>query len=136
MSVLGSKLIIKALIGIYSGRLIPQPQSNQGVTYAAKLEKEDGRINWARTSIEIDRQVRALSKSPGAWFEHGDVRVKVLKSRSISGSGKPGQVIDGLSVFCGDGVLQLEMVQRPGKKPMTAAEFLNGYQMPSGTVLV
>ena len=136
LSTLGANLIVKALNDTYSGRLLPQPQSMQGVTYAAKLEKEDGRINWAKTSIEIDRQVRALSKSPGAWFEHGDVRVKVLKSRPISGSGKPGQIIDGLSVFCGDGVLQLNILQRPGKKPMGAAEFLNGYHMPSGTILV
>ena len=125
-----------ALNDLNYGRLIPQPQSKQGVTYAAKLEKEDGRINWTKSSIEIDRQVRALSNSPGAWFEYGEDRVKVLKSRPVSGSGKPGLVIDGLSVFCGDGVLKLEIVQRPGKKPMGTVEFLNGYDVPSGTVLV
>ena len=136
LSALGAKLIIQALNDMISKRLVPRPQSKQGVTYAAKLEKEDGRINWAKSSAEIDRQVRALSKSPGAWFEYGNDRVKVLKSQPLIGSGKPGQVIDGLSVCCGDGVLQLEMVQRPGKNPMSASEFLNGYDVPSGTVLV
>lgn len=136
LSALGAKLIIQALNDMISKRLVPRPQSKQGVTYAAKLEKEDGRINWAKSSTEIDRQVRALSKSPGAWFEYGNDRVKVLKSQPLIGSGKPGQVIDGLSVCCGDGVLQLEMVQRPGKNPMSASEFLNGYDVPSGTVLV
>lgn len=136
LSALGAKLIIKAINDLDSGRATPQPQPRQGATYAAKLEKNDGRINWQKSSIEIDRQVRALSELPGAWFEHSDNRIKVLKSRPISGSGRPGQVIDGLTIFCGDGVLQLEMVQRPGKKPMSAAEFLNGYDVPSGTVLV
>ena len=136
LSTLGAKLIIKAINVIDTGQLIPHPQSKQGVTYAAKLERNDGRINWQRSSLEIDRQVRALSEWPGAWFEHSDKRIKVLKSRPVGGSGRPGQVIDELTVCCGDGSLQLEMVQRPGKRPMSVAEFLNGYEMPSGTVLV
>ena len=70
LAALGAKLIIQALNDMISKRLVPRPQSKQGVTYAAKLEKEDGRINWAKSSAEIDRQVRALSKSPGAWFEY------------------------------------------------------------------
>ena len=83
----------------------------------------------------IDRQVRAFTVKPGAWFELGRDRVKILKSKPIKGSGAPGIVLEGMAIACGEGVLQVETVQPSGKKPMDAADFLNGYDLPPGTVL-
>ena len=136
LSVMGAGLIIEALSGVISGVLKPLPQPRHGICYAVKLDRNDGCINWKMTSQEIDRQVRAFSASPGAWFKYGEDRIKVLKSKPVDGSGVPGLVFEGLAVSCGEGVLQLESVQRPGKVPMDATEFLNGYDIPPGTILV
>ena len=135
LSNLGAKLIVKSLSGIEAGTLTAVSQGKNGVTYAAKLSKHEGHINWRMTSFQIDRQVRALNSWPGAWFEHGEDLIKVLKSRPVNGMGVPGTVLEGLAVACGEGVLQLETVQRSGRGPMAVTEFLNGYHLPPGTLL-
>lgn len=135
LSNLGAKLIVRALSGIEAGTLKAVPQGKNGITYAAKLNKNEGRINWRMTSFQIDRQVRALNSWPGAWFDYGEDQIKVLKSRPVIGLGAPGTVLEGLAVACGEGVLQLETVQRAGKGPVAATEFLNGYDLPPGTLL-
>ena len=135
LSELGAKLIVETLSSIGTGTVKSVPQSRQGVTYASKLHGKERRIDWRMTSIGIDRQVRAFAVKPGAWFEYGTDRIKVLKSKPIKGSGPPGIVLEGMSVACGEGVLQVETVQPSGKTPMDAVDFLNGYDMPPGTIL-
>ena len=135
LSELGARLIVEALSSIGTGTIKVVPQSRQGVTYASKLQGEERRIDWRMTSIGIHRQVRAFAVRPGAWFKYGKDRIKVLKSKPINGSGTPGIVLEGMSVACGEGVLQMETVQPSGKNPMDAADFLNGYDLPPGTLL-
>jgi methionyl-tRNA formyltransferase len=137
---LGTDLMVEALSRLEAGLLACRPQSEEGVTYAAKIEPEDGRIDWRQPAATIYNQVRALSPKPGAWFEldyKGKTeRVKVLKSEATSGQGAPGRVLDdGLTIACGDGALRLLELQRAGKRAMSADEFLRGLPLAKGTVL-
>ncbi len=115
----------------------PVPQPEDGVTYAAKTDKAETRIDWRRSAKEIERQVRAFSPAPGAWFEANGERVKLLEAAVGSDtSGKAGEVFDdGLSVACGDGYLRPLRVQRAGRAPMSAGELLRGFAIPRGTIL-
>ena len=107
------------------------------MTYAAKIDRAETRIDWRKGAREIHRQVRALSPVPGAWFEAGGTRVRVLAARPVSGDAPPpGTVIgDGSAIACGDGSLLLERLQRAGKQAVDAGAFLRGFPMPAGTVL-
>jgi methionyl-tRNA formyltransferase len=138
LSEMGAEAIVAALDGLAAGRLTPAPQPAEGVTYAAKLTREEARLDWSKPAAALERQVRAFDPWPGAWFEIGNERVRVLKAR-IGGavSAAPGTVRDGtLSVACGDGIaLDLVEVQRAGRKAMSAAEFLRGFPLPGATVL-
>jgi methionyl-tRNA formyltransferase len=132
----GAALIVEALPGIADGTLKPVAQVAEGITYAKKVEKEEGRIDWSRSAVEIDRQVRALGQAPGCWFTLGGERIKLLGAEPASGSGAPGTVLDSdLTVACGDGALRLKRLQRPGKGPVDARAFLNGHRLPPGSVL-
>lgn len=106
----------------------PQPES--GVTYAAKIDKAEARVDWTRPAVEIDRQIRGLSPFPGAWCEVAGERVKLLRSRLSEGSGAPGQVLDGFTVACGDGAIEVLEAQR-GEKPMAEGELLRGWDRPA-----
>lgn len=142
---LAADLAVRALEGWASGELAPQPQSDEGVTYAHKLTSEDQRIDWLRPAHEIDCQIRGLSPFPGAWFEYAPrageppLRIKVLESRleQIEASVSPGALVDDeLGIACGDGgVVRLTRLQKPGAKPMDAADFLRGMSLPTGTQL-
>lgn len=104
-----------------------EPQAAEGVTYAAKIDKAEAQIDWTAPGQQVDRQVRGLSPFPGAWFLNGDERVKVLTSTYRAAvSGRPGQVIGDGIVACGTGGVELQILQRAGKKPMPLAEFLRG----------
>jgi methionyl-tRNA formyltransferase len=131
----GARLMVQALTRIERGTLACVPQAADGVTYAAKINKGETGIDFARPAGEVHDHVRGLSPFPGAWFAAGDKaeRIKVLRTRIAPGSGAPGTVLDGpLTVACGESAVQLVELQRAGKKPMAAAEFLRGFPMPPG----
>jgi methionyl-tRNA formyltransferase len=138
---LGADLMARALAALSRGGLNFTPQAEQGVTYAHKIEKSEARIDWSRPAFELHNLVRGFSPFPGAFFEadwgQGMTRVKILRSVLSDGNGPPGTVLDDqLRVATGNGVLQLVEVQRAGKGPMRADEFLRGAGIVAGTSLV
>ncbi len=136
LSRLGADLMVRALGALERGGVTPQAQAEEGVTYAKKISKEEARIDWTRSAREIDAHIRGLMPFPGAWAEVNGERVKILYAEPVSGSGKPGVLLDdALTVACGDGALKLLNVQRAGKSAMTAVELLKGFALPRGTQL-
>ena len=134
LSDIGATAIVDALAQV--DRLDAQPQPNDGVTYAAKIEKSEAVIDWSKPAIEVDRLVRGLSPFPGAWFEMNGTRVKVLGSTLVEHSGTAGCVLDDeLTVACGEGAIRLTKLQRAGKSAQDAEQFLNGWPLPAGTQL-
>lgn len=123
---MGARLICDALDSLDS--LTPQPQPEKGVTYAAKIDKSEARIDWTRPAAEIDRQIRGLSPFPGAWCDMAGERIKLLRCRLAEGQGAPGQILQGLTVACGEGAVEITELQRQGKRPMPAGDFLRGVQ--------
>ncbi|MDO5369685.1 methionyl-tRNA formyltransferase [Paracoccus sp. (in: a-proteobacteria)] len=107
------------------------PQAAEGVSYAAKIDKAEARIDWTRPAAEVDRLIRGLSPFPGAWCMAGGERLKLLRSRLAEGQGAPGEVLGGLTVACGGGAVEITEVQRGGKRPMPAAEALRGMSLPA-----
>jgi len=107
-----------------------QPQAVEGVSYAAKIDKSEARIDWSRPAVEVDRQIRGLSPFPGAWCDINGERVKLLRSRLAAGQGRPGQVLSGLTIACGTGAVEIKLAQREGKRPMQPEELLRGFAMP------
>ncbi|MCL6678562.1 methionyl-tRNA formyltransferase [Sphingomonas sp. RG327] len=114
-----------------------EAQPEDGATYASKIDKSEARIDWSRSSEEIERQVRAFAPSPGAWFEANGERVKLLEaSTAEESSAPPGKVLDDcLSIACGSGYLRPLRVQRSGRGVMTPGELLRGFAIPKGTIL-
>ncbi len=136
LSALGARLIVEALARLDAGDLPPSPQPDEGATYARKLAREEGRLDWAQPAIVLERKVRAFSPWPGAWFEHDGQRLKVLAASVADGFGMPGTVLDDrLTVACGEGALRIDRVQREGKAPADTSAFLRGYELPPGTIL-
>ena len=132
---LGADLMTRAMAAAERGSLALAPQPDAGVTYANKISKNETRIDWAKPSAEVHNHIRGLSPFPGAWFELGGVRVKALRSTRSEGKGAPGAVLDDkLTVACGDGAIRLIQVQRAGKQPMQAGEFLRGTPVKAGSV--
>ena len=128
----GGRLILRALAEAPS----PEPQPTQGVTYAPKLEREHGRLDWTQDSVALDRRVRAFDPWPGTFTMLDGVVLKVLAAELAEGTGAPGTVLDSaLTVACGRGILRLTRVQLPGRGAMDAAAFLRGRAVPIGTVL-
>ncbi len=134
---LGAGLMVRALAALDRRELRLTPQPTAGVTYAAKIDKSETRVDWTQSWTRVHDHCRGLSPFPGAWCEHGNgVRIKVLRTTKGSGAGEPGRVLDGeLNVACGEGAVRLLELQREGRKPMPAGEFLRGTPIPSGTVL-
>ena len=134
LSRLGADLMVRALGALERGTIAPQPQNENGVTYARKILKDEARIDWTWTARDIDCQIRGLSPVPGAWTEvHGE-RLKILYAEPVDGHGHPGAVLDdALTVACGNGALRLVKVQRAGKSAMSAADLLKGFALPRGT---
>jgi methionyl-tRNA formyltransferase len=141
LAVAGARLMADALEQLARGQLIFVPQSQQGVTYAQKIDKAEARIDWSKPSRELHNLVRGLAPFPGAFFEAdlgaGVERVKVLQTRVEPGSGSAGAALDdeGL-VACGEAALRLLRVQRAGKAPMAFAEFARGRSVRRGASLV
>ncbi|WP_306112750.1 MULTISPECIES: methionyl-tRNA formyltransferase [unclassified Roseovarius] len=134
LSALGATAIIRALSHLDD--LTPDPQPDDGVTYAAKIDKAEARVDWAWTAAEVDRHIRGLSPFPGAWTEVAGQRVKLLASRLGQGCGAPGQVLDdALTIACGRGAVEVLRLQRAGKAAQDRDEFLRGMPLPKGTKL-
>jgi methionyl-tRNA formyltransferase len=134
----GARLMVRALANLERGTLQCRAQAADGVTYAAKIGKDEGRIDFRWPAGEVHNHLRGLSPVPGAWFEvvSGDKpeRIKVLRASLAKGSGAPGMVLDDhLTIACGKGAIRVLQAQRAGKRPMTAEELLRGFALPAGT---
>jgi methionyl-tRNA formyltransferase len=135
LSVLGGDLMVQALAGIAAGRLHPVAQSPDGVTYAAKIERSETRIDWSKDGRTIDCAIRAFSPSPGAWCMLPDgTRAKILLSCFEEANGsKPGEALDDrLLIGCGTGAVRLLTLQREAKSAMDADTFLRGTPIAKG----
>lgn len=136
----GAALMVRALAALESRSLAETVQPADGVTYAAKIDKRETRIDFQRAAGDVHNHVRGLSPFPGAWLEISaggkTERVKVLRSALASGGGTPGTVLDQrLTIACGDGAVRLVTLQRAGKKPVSAEEFLRGFPVAAGAIL-
>jgi len=134
LSDMGARLIVKALNQLDA--LEPQPQPEAGVTYAAKIDKAEARVDWSLDAQEVDRRIRGLSPFPGAWCMAGEERIKLLASRVAHGQGAPGEVLDAeATVACGHGAVRLLRLQRAGRAAQDGPEFLRGMAWPRGSRL-
>ena len=135
MAKLGGEALIEWLTDPTSYQ--PQPQPDEGATYAPKIEKAEARIDWRQPAEAIERQVRAFAPAPGAWFEANGERIKLLDAvAGENADGEPGEVFDdSLNIACGGGYIRPLRVQRAGKSAMTPGELLRGFAIPKGTIL-
>jgi len=134
LSRLGADLMARALAALERGSLTLTPQPQQGVTYADKITNAETRIDWSKPAQQVHDHIRGLSPFPGAWFELNGVRVKVLRSAKADGTGAPGTTLDDkLTVACASGAVRLVQIQRAGKQPMSADDFLHGTPVKAGT---
>lgn len=129
LAMLGAQAIVEALDRL--GSLVPERQPAEGVTYASKIDKAEARIDFARSAIEVDRQIRGLSPYPGAWVEVNGERLKLLRSRIAVGAGVPGTVLRNTTIACGEGAVEITLAQREGRRPMSATELLHGWGLPA-----
>ncbi|MGQ0457175.1 MAG: methionyl-tRNA formyltransferase [Hyphomicrobium sp.] len=138
---MGAELIVDALLRLEAGTLAEAPQPVDGVTYAAKIDKAETRIDFARSAADVVNHIRALAPAPGAWFEVGAdggalERIKVLEAEAVEGSDAPGAVIDGeLTIACAEAAVRLKLVQRAGRKPVAREEFLRGFRLAPGAIV-
>jgi methionyl-tRNA formyltransferase len=138
LAVMGAELITDTLEQIVAGnKPAPQPQPAEGVTYAHLLTKDDGRIDWTKSAVETERQIRALTPWPGVWCLQGEQRLKVLEAEiAPSRGGKPGEILDRrLVVACGEGALLIKKVQPQDRKAMDGLSFMNGTHLSIGDLL-
>ncbi|MBX3490096.1 MAG: methionyl-tRNA formyltransferase [Parvibaculum sp.] len=142
LSQIGASAMVRVLAALSRGALAATPQPEEGVTYAKKIGKAEARIDWSRPAAELDRHIRGLTPSPGAFFEIArgaeSIRVKILRARPIDNSGKPGEVLSAagsILVACGQGALEISELQRAGKSPVGAREFLRGFPLTPGESL-
>ncbi len=112
------------------------PQSEEGITYAAKIDKAETRMDFSASAEQAQRQVRAFNPAPGAWFEFEGQRYRVLAAELSSGNGAAGTVLDDeLTIACGTGAIRPTLIQRAGKPAMPTADLLRGKPIPPGTIL-
>ena len=140
MAAAGAELLARTLAAVERGEAVETPQPQEGVTYAKKIRPKEAKIDWAKPGAEVDRKIRGLSPFPGAWFtlatDKGPVRVKALLSAFEDADGEPGEVLDDrLLVATGEGAVRLLRVQREGRGPQDAGEFLRGVRVTPGTKL-
>jgi len=133
MAPLGADVMARAMSALERGTLQFTPQPGAGVTYAAKIDKGETRIDWGRPWNNVHDHIRGLSPFPGAWFELGKDRIKVLRSAKGEGNGTPGTVLDDrLTVACLSGAVRIVELQKAGGKPMRAEDFLRGTPVKAG----
>ena len=134
LSEIGAAAIVEAL-----GRLddlVPEAQAEEGITYAAKIDKAEAQVDWNAPAVEVDRKIRGLSPFPGAWCEIDGQRVKLLASQLAGGHGAAGEVLDdALTVACGEGAVRLLRLQRAGKGAQDVDVFLRGFPVVRGAIL-
>lgn len=138
---LGADLMVRAIAALERGGLQLTKQSEDGVTYAAKIDKAEAKIDFAKPARAVLRHIHGLSPFPGAWcelpIEGQPVRIKVLRCALAEGRGTPGEVIgDDLTIACNDGAIRIAQLQRAGKQPMTAEDFLRGTPIAKGVRVV
>lgn len=129
-----AELMVEGVAALERGTLRFTPQPDEGVTYAAKIDKGETRVDWSRSAVAVHNHIRALAPFPGAWTEAKGERLKILRSEAAHGlSGEPGTILDEhCAVACGDGAVRLVEVQRAGGKAQGAAEFLRGARLGPG----
>ncbi len=142
----GGDLMVRALAALERNSLVPTPQSEDGVTYAQKISKEESRIDFSKAAVDVHNHIRGLSPFPGAWFEAvgkggKPERIKVLGSELVvdppAKDQGPGSVLDdALTIACGEGAVRLTRLQRAGKKAVSADEFLRGFPLKTGEMVV
>jgi len=134
LAAMGARLMVEALVRL--DVLAAQPQDDALATHAAKIDKAEARIDWTQPAELLERRIRALSPFPGAWFEIGGERIKLLRASLAEGEGATGTVLDDqLAVACGSGALRPETVQRAGRPAMPLADFLRGHPVAPGSRL-
>jgi methionyl-tRNA formyltransferase len=132
----GANVMAVAMSALERGTLQLTKQPSEGVTYAAKIDKAETRIDWRRPWADVHNHIRGLSPFPGAWCELGGDRIKVLRTTKGDGAGKPGSVLDDrLTVACGDGAVRIVELQKAGARPMRAEDFLRGAPVAAGMAL-
>jgi methionyl-tRNA formyltransferase len=128
---LGGRMIVAALNRMAAGGLHAEPQPEEGITYAAKISKDEAKLDLQRPAAELARKVRAFNPFPGAHAQAGGVTVKIWNAQAVDARGRPGQVLSadaqGIVVACGEGALRLTELQKPGGKRLAAGEFLKGF---------
>src|SRR6185312_8208325 len=135
---LAARLIVTALERLAEGRLTPEPQPAAGATYAKKLRRGEGDLDWRRPARELERRIRAFDPWPGAFFTHAGERIKLMAAELAPGAAAaaPGTVLDErLTIACGEGALRPLRLQRAGRAAQATAAFLRGYDIPAGTLL-
>ncbi len=132
LSEIGANQLLKVINNLEFITVIPQ--KSDGITYASKIQKSETRINWNLSGIIVDRLIRSLSEKPGAWCIVNGSRVKILKSKYVNLEGKIGHNIISLAnkscltIACGEGAVEIMIIQKEGKKPISASEFISGYK--------
>ncbi|MEX2312346.1 MAG: methionyl-tRNA formyltransferase [Rhodospirillales bacterium] len=137
LSMMGAGLLVDTLERYASGALSALPQSPDGVTYAEKLDRREGRLDFTKPATTLEREIRALNPWPGTWVEIDGERIKIAAARIVEGvNDKPGTVVDDqLTIACASGAIRPLRLQRPGKGMMDAGDFLRGFPVPIGRIL-
>jgi len=136
LAALGASLVDGVLVALKAGTALPQQQDEGGVTYARKIEKAEAQINWDESADTIDRQVRAMSPFPGAWFKLDGDRIKLLAGTPCAQNGVAGSVLDNqLTIGCGSASYRPTRVQKAGKAAIGIEDFLRGNPVSPGTRL-
>ena len=136
LAALAARMIGPAVDDLAAGRAAARPQPEDGVTYAAKVDKAEGRLDWTEPAVLLERKLRALNPWPGCWTELDGQRLRVLAAEIAPGRGSPGEVLDErFTVACGEGALRLSQVQPAGGSAMPSAAFLRGHKVPLGARL-
>lgn len=132
LALAGAALMVKVLDDLSLHPPVPQP--DDGVTYAAKIDKTESRIDFSCDAHQVERQVRAFNPFPGAFFEYRGERFRILAAHIEEHDGPAGELLDNsLLIGCGHGAIRPTRVQRAGKGAMSAGELLRGYDMPAGS---
>jgi methionyl-tRNA formyltransferase len=131
---MGARMMVDVLAD--PGAFVAEPQPEEGVTYAAKIDKAEARLDFTQSAIQVERQVRAFAPAPGAWFEYAGERIRVLSAEAVDFEGPAATVLDGqMTIACATGAFRPLTVQRAGRGVMTTAELLRGFAIPAGTRL-
>ncbi len=135
MAELGARLIVEVLADLE--RIKPLPQDESLVTYAAKIDKAEAKLDFCQPAETLERRIRAFNPYPGCWFEYEGERFKVLRAKVFDASGQPGEILpgEGLVIACGHGALEIQEIQRQGKKNMPIADLLRGFSFAAGKIV-